>query len=47
MIELDAEKIVEPLLEQVRRYYEMKEAPAGRKGCADCITLNKIIKITI
>jgi hypothetical protein len=43
-LELDPEKIVMPLLGQVRQYDEMKDAPEGKKNCEDCEKINELIQ---
>jgi hypothetical protein len=32
---------------KVRKYYQMKEASAGRKDCNDCKKIDGIIKIAL
>jgi hypothetical protein len=42
-LDLDPEKIVKPLLKEVRRIGNMDEAPASREGCSDCLKLEEVV----
>ena len=42
-IELDAEGVVRPLMQEVRRYAQMEKAPGGREGCGDCGVLEQVV----
>ena len=41
-VELDPEKIVEPLLGKVREIGDRKESPEGREDCGDCERLERL-----
>ena len=41
-IELDPEKIVEPLLGKVREIVDLQESPEGREDCEDCRRLERL-----
>ena len=41
-VELDPERIIEPLLAEVREIGDMVEAPEGREGCEDCRRLGEL-----
>ena len=42
-LELDAEKVVLPLLRRVREFSDLGEAPRGRSGCGDCGKLGGVV----
>lgn len=42
-IGLDANKIVPPLLKEVRRIHDLESAPGGNEGCRDCQLLEGLI----
>ncbi len=44
-IGLDAEGVVRPLLQEVRRYADMEQVPGGRDGCGDCGLLEKVVEM--
>lgn len=45
-IDLDAEGVVTPLLREVRKLWELGEAPEGLENCADCRLLGEIVGLT-
>ncbi len=44
-VELEPERIIEPLLGQVRKLADMDEAPEGREGCEDCRRLADVERL--
>ena len=42
-VDLEPEKIVEPLLGQVRELGNMEKAPEGKEDCEDCKRLGELI----
>jgi hypothetical protein len=46
-VELVPEKVVKPLLREIRRIGDMEEAPEGRKGCEDCSKLEELLRLVL
>ena len=44
-VELEPEKVVKPLLKEVRKLWEMKEAPQSTTGCEDCAKLEPLVSL--
>jgi hypothetical protein len=44
-VELEPEKVVKPLMIEVRRLWGMKEAPEGREGCGDCQKIEELMEL--
>jgi hypothetical protein len=42
-VELDAEKVVLPLLKNVRNLNALKEPPQSAEGCSDCRLLGELV----
>ena len=43
-VDLDPERIIEPLLAKVREIGEMEAPPEGKEGCEDCRRLGEMVK---
>ena len=45
-LELNPEGVVNPLLKQVRKIWDMKQVPAAKEGCRDCQLLGEMMKLS-
>ena len=44
-LSLEPEKVVKPLLREVRKLWEMDSPPEGIDGCDDCLLLQGLVSI--
>jgi hypothetical protein len=44
-LKLEAEQRIPPLLEEVRRIYDLESPPPGNEECRDCVLLNQLVTI--